>query len=583
MPASPTTADPHRDPSQSNFPESNRPGLRCGATTRAPASRWAAAVRIGRPRSQSRTVPSRRDRLLFTRPDAILVVDAATLRVRRRIPAGASAAGSRRTGASSPSAPRTAASRILDLRTGERGRCQAGTRTGFTDSSSPPTAAPSLTRQRRRQGAGLGRALGRVRETLTGHTGPVPTSRSTTTGARSTPAGWTAGSSSGISPATAAWHARSQVSRSGNPGGCSTTRPRSRSARPARRLPPGSRTAACVCTTRARCAGCATCRGIEGEPVWAVEFSPDGRTIAITGESGAVGAARRGERPRVRPPLPGLGRRRRRWRSRPTAAVSPWRTSRATCGWWISKPATSGGRSCPASRSRVLQPRWRDCWRSGSGSGHRAARRCSLESWPACEPQRRLRSLGPLLARRRLLAISRCGLHAAVGRGQPRADRRTAGGPRGRGVQRGVLARRTDARDERVRWHRDPLGRRVPSCARNAARALRLRVRPLLLRRPPALRLHETGAAERWEVTPGRVVAARVRVAGRDLTRGEWEELVPDQDYRPVCSSYLLDSLARSCVSDTAPRRSASLASRAGGASRRPEPRTCRRGWRGAA
>ena len=49
--------------------------------------------------------------------------------------------------------------------------------------------------------------------------------------------------------------------------------------------------------------------------------------------------------------------------------------------------------------------------------------------------------------------------------------------------------------------------------------------------------LRETGQAQRWEVTPDAWSRLACRVAGRDLTRAEWEELVPDQDYRPVCSS----------------------------------------------
>ena len=48
------------------------------------------AVRIGRrPAGLALTVESRRDRLLFTGPDETLVIDTATLRVRRRVPAGA--------------------------------------------------------------------------------------------------------------------------------------------------------------------------------------------------------------------------------------------------------------------------------------------------------------------------------------------------------------------------------------------------------------------------------------------------------------------------------------------------------------
>jgi WD40 repeat protein len=47
--------------------------------------------------------------------------------------------------------------------------------------------------------------------------------------------------------------------------------------------------------------------------------------------------------------------------------------------------------------------------------------------------------------------------------------------------------------------------------------------------------LDESGVAQRWEVSPDAWSRHACHVAGRELTRAEWEELVPDQDYRPVC------------------------------------------------
>jgi WD40 repeat protein len=47
--------------------------------------------------------------------------------------------------------------------------------------------------------------------------------------------------------------------------------------------------------------------------------------------------------------------------------------------------------------------------------------------------------------------------------------------------------------------------------------------------------LRETGLALRWEVTPDAWSEHACRVAGRDLTRAEWADLVPDEDYRRVC------------------------------------------------
>ncbi len=47
--------------------------------------------------------------------------------------------------------------------------------------------------------------------------------------------------------------------------------------------------------------------------------------------------------------------------------------------------------------------------------------------------------------------------------------------------------------------------------------------------------LRETGEAQRWEVSPDAWSRHACRVAGRNLTRSEWDEFVPDQDYRRVC------------------------------------------------
>jgi WD40 repeat protein len=47
--------------------------------------------------------------------------------------------------------------------------------------------------------------------------------------------------------------------------------------------------------------------------------------------------------------------------------------------------------------------------------------------------------------------------------------------------------------------------------------------------------LRETGEALRWEVTADAWSRHACGVAGRELTRAEWAELVPDEDYRRVC------------------------------------------------
>ena len=50
--------------------------------------------------------------------------------------------------------------------------------------------------------------------------------------------------------------------------------------------------------------------------------------------------------------------------------------------------------------------------------------------------------------------------------------------------------------------------------------------------------LRGTGAAQRFEVSPDAWSRHACRVADRELTRAEWDEFVPDQDYRPVCGAF---------------------------------------------
>ena len=50
--------------------------------------------------------------------------------------------------------------------------------------------------------------------------------------------------------------------------------------------------------------------------------------------------------------------------------------------------------------------------------------------------------------------------------------------------------------------------------------------------------LDDTGTGQRWEVSPDAWSRHACRVAGRGLTRAEWEQVIPGQSYRRVCSSY---------------------------------------------
>ena len=43
------------------------------------------------------------------------------------------------------------------------------------------------------------------------------------------------------------------------------------------------------------------------------------------------------------------------------------------------------------------------------------------------------------------------------------------------------------------------------------------------------------GGVYRWETDIDRAIAFACQMAGRDLTREEWEEFLPAQPYRSVC------------------------------------------------
>ena len=49
--------------------------------------------------------------------------------------------------------------------------------------------------------------------------------------------------------------------------------------------------------------------------------------------------------------------------------------------------------------------------------------------------------------------------------------------------------------------------------------------------------LRDSGEAERWQVKHDAWSEYACREAGRELTRAEWSEFVPGQDYRRVCGS----------------------------------------------
>ena len=112
--------------------------------------------------------------------------------------------------------------------------------------------------------------------------------------------------------------------------------------------------------------------GVEDEPVCAVEFSPDGETIAVTGESGTVEVRDAASGRRVRPPLPGLGA------PAQAMAFSPDGDRLAVADLdrnlrvmdLETGDVEPGAAAARLPDQHVLQPRRRDCWRSGSGTRH---------------------------------------------------------------------------------------------------------------------------------------------------------------------------------------------------------------------
>jgi hypothetical protein len=49
------------------------------------------------------------------------------------------------------------------------------------------------------------------------------------------------------------------------------------------------------------------------------------------------------------------------------------------------------------------------------------------------------------------------------------------------------------------------------------------------------LAAYETGDAYLWDIRPESLVRQACRVAGRRLTRTEWNQFLPGRDYDPAC------------------------------------------------
>ena len=47
---------------------------------------------------------------------------------------------------------------------------------------------------------------------------------------------------------------------------------------------------------------------------------------------------------------------------------------------------------------------------------------------------------------------------------------------------------------------------------------------------------YDTGQAYRWDIRPASLVRQACQIAGRTLTRAEWDEFLPGHDYEPACA-----------------------------------------------
>lgn len=499
------------------------------------------AVRIGRRLALvALTVPSRRDRLLVTGADETFVVDAATLRVRRRYPVGGYVNGLSPDGRSAALGYEDGRVAVLDLGTG-KSRTLAGRHEDRVHGVEFTPDGRTLASR-----ADDGRILiwdlrsGTVRETLTGHAGPI--TRLLIGGDGRTLY------SGGVDDRIIVWDiagdrrlARPFVGHPLRPGGKSDYPP-------ALAISASGRT---VATGRpdggVRLHDARTLRpvrdlpGIKAGQAFAVEFRPDDRAIAVTGEGGAVEVRNVATGRRVRPPLAGLGA------GAQALAFSP-----------------DGGRLAVADLDGNLR-----VMELETGGVRRVPRLPGVPIHLSFSPDGKLLAIG-LHEHGTELRDSRSLRTVARLRNRPGdAARWVRFSPDGRllavsylegftqlwdvGTRRRIGAPLSGHEFDAINAEFSPDGRRLATSGIDGTvilwdvasrRALGTLPGPFgwtSARFSPDGRriflLRDTGAAQRWEVSPEAWSRHACGVANRELTRAEWDEFVPDQDYRRVCGS----------------------------------------------
>jgi WD40 repeat protein/class 3 adenylate cyclase/tRNA A-37 threonylcarbamoyl transferase component Bud32 len=477
-------------------------------------------------------------RMLFSAGDAVVLVDASTLRVIRRVPVRTWSAALSPDGRSVGLGGEDGSVRILDLETGKR-RTLAGRHEdrvqGLVFSSDGRTLATR---------SDDGRVLiwdlraGNVRETLTGHTGAIPTIVASADG-RTLYTG-------GLDKRIIIWDlagdrrlARSFQVHPFRRAGFSDFPP------PLAVSPSGGIVAAGTPDGGVSLHDARTLRhlrdlpGNDEGPVRAVEFSPDGAAVAATGESGRVALRDVTSGRLLRPPLPGLGH--------PAQALglSPDGNRLAVADLdgtlRLLDLKTGGVRRSRLDGSPLHLSFSPDGNTLAVGLGERTelrdgrslrvvarlqgnAARGGEGAWVRFSPDGRLLAVAAFDGYTRLWDV---------------ATRRPAGTPLA-GHEAGVATAEfspdgrmlaTSGLDGTViLWDlrsRRSLGTLPGPLSFTAARFSRDGRRLFVLR--------ETGLALRWEVTPEAWSQHACRVAGRDLTRAEWADLVADEDYRRVC------------------------------------------------
>jgi WD40 repeat protein/class 3 adenylate cyclase/tRNA A-37 threonylcarbamoyl transferase component Bud32 len=478
-------------------------------------------------------------RMLFSAGDAVVLVDASTLRVTRRVPVRTWSAGLSPDGRSVALGGEDGSVRILDLKTGKRRTLSGRHEDRVQGLVFSPDGRTLATR------SDDGRVLiwdlraGNVRETLTGHTGPIPTIVASADGRTL----YTGGLDKRIIVWDLAGDRRLARSFQVHPFQQSgfTNFPPPLAVGPSGRIVAAGRPDGGVSLHDAH-----TLRhlrdlpGNDEGPVMAVEFSPDGAAVAATGEGGQVELRDVTSGRLLRPPLPGLGH--------PAQALglSPDGGRLAVADLHgnlrLLDLKTGGVRQSPSLGGSPLHLSFSPDGKTlAVGLGERtelrdgrslrvvarlqgSAARGGEGAWVRFSPDGRLLAVAAFdgytrlwnVATRRPAGAPLTGHEAGVATAEFSPDGRMLATS---GIDGTVIL--WDLRSRRsLGTLPGPLGFTAARFSRDARRLFVLR---------------ETGLALRWEVTPDAWSQHACRVAGRDLTRAEWADLVPDEDYRRVC------------------------------------------------